>query len=142
MRGKVAAAVLAAAAVAMVAGCGSLAAPTAGSSASTSAPAVSTSHAPAVQHVTYVVTGTSGAQVTYGPQGSSLDGRVPMHVTRRMSGSPLYYSVQAQLQGGGSVRCKILVNGRTVSSARATGGYNIAMCEISKDPLTGAWQSA
>ena len=39
----------------------------------------------------------------------------------------------------GSVIVKILVNGKVVSQGTATGGYNIAMAEISQDPLTGGW---
>jgi hypothetical protein len=94
----------------------------------------------AAQTVTYAVTG-SDADVTYGPAGSSLSGTVPMHVTKDIpSSAPIYYDVQAQLQGGGSVSCQILVDGKVISSSTATGGYNIAMCEIGQDPLSGQWQ--
>jgi hypothetical protein len=92
------------------------------------------------QTVTYIVSG-SYAQVTYGPAGSSYSGSVPMDVTQPL-GNPLYYSIDAQLQGGGSVSCAIQVNGKTISSATATGGYNIAMCEIVQDPLYGGWTDA
>ena len=89
------------------------------------------------QTITYEVTG-SPANVTYGPAGSSLSGTVPMKVTAKL-GDPLYYSLQAQLQGGGSVTVKILVNGTVISQGTASGGYNIAMAEISQDPLSGQW---
>jgi hypothetical protein len=96
--------------------------------------------APAAQTVTYAVTG-SAADVTYGPAGSSLSGTVPMRVTKDIpSSAPIYYSITAQLQGGGSVSCQILVNGTVISSSTATGGYNIAQCEIGQDPLSGQWQ--
>jgi hypothetical protein len=94
--------------------------------------------APAAQTVTYVVTG-SAADVTYGPAGTDLSGTVPMHVSKPL-GTPLYYAINAQLQGGGSVTCQILVNGAVISSSTATGGYNIAQCEIGQDPLSGQWQ--
>lgn len=94
---------------------------------------------PAAQTVTYVVTG-SAANVTYGPTGTSLSGTVPMAVTKPL-GTPLYYSITAQLQGGGSVSCKIEVDGKVISSSTATGGYNLAMCEISPDPLSGQWSN-
>lgn len=100
-------------------------------------PAQSSAPAGAAQTVTYVVTG-SAADVTYGPAGSDSSGTVPMHLTKPL-GTPLYVSVSAQLQGAGSVSCKIEVDGKTVSSSTATGGYNIASCEISQDPLSGAW---
>lgn len=102
-------------------------------------PAQSTA-AEAAPRITYVVTGTPGAaDVTYGPEGSSLSGTVPMRVTKPL-GSAGYYAVNAQLQGGGSVTVKILVGGTVVSSGTATGGYNIASAEISQNPLTGQWE--
>jgi hypothetical protein len=60
-----------------------------------------------------------------------------MRVTRRL-GNPPFYSITAQLSGG-RVRCKILVGGKVTFTAAATGSYNIASCEISKDPLSGKW---
>lgn len=90
------------------------------------------------QTVTYEVTG-SNADVTYGPSGSNNQGTVPMSVTQSL-GSPEYYAINAQLQGGGSVNCKIKVDGVTISSASASGGYNIGDCEIDQDITTGSWQ--
>ena len=87
--------------------------------------------------VSYVVTG-SEADVTYGPSGSDFQGSVPMNVSAHL-GNPLYYAISAQLQGDGQVSCAILVGGKVISSATATGGYNIATCEISQDPLYGGW---
>lgn len=98
------------------------------------------SEVPVRQTVTYVVTGTSGAQVTYGPAGSDYNGYVPMRVTRKLA-TPSYYAINAQLQGGGTVACEILVDGKVLSSAMASGGYNIADCEISQDPISGQWQN-
>ena len=94
--------------------------------------------AAAAQTVTYVVSG-SPADVTYGPAGSDYSGAVPLHVTKPI-GTPAYYVIDAQVQGAGTVSCKIEVDGKTVSSATASGGYNIAMCEIVQDPLSGQWQ--
>jgi hypothetical protein len=93
---------------------------------------------PARQTVTFVVTG-SPAQVSYGPAGSDLAGSVPMRVTHRL-GDPQFYAISAQLNGGGTVTCKILVDGTVISKAVATGSYNIAQCEIDQDPLTNAWE--
>lgn len=94
--------------------------------------------APAKQTVTFIVTG-SPADVTYGPAGSSVAGKVPMHASYPL-GTPVYYSIEAQLQGGGDVTCKIEVDGKVISESVASGGYNIAMCEIGQDPLSGNWQ--
>lgn len=107
-----------------------------------SAPAVTASQAPpAAQTVTYVATGSS-ADVAYGPAGSDATGSVPMRKTTAIGTPATYYAISAQLNGGGSVSCKILVNGTVVSQATASGGYNIAQCEIVQDPLTGQWQDA
>jgi hypothetical protein len=92
------------------------------------------------QTVTYVVTGTAGAQVTYGPAGSDLSGAVPMSVSKPL-GNPSYYAINAQLQGDGQVSCKLEVDGFAISSATASGGYNIADCEIGQDPTTGSWEN-
>jgi len=98
---------------------------------------------PAPQHVVeYVVTGST-ADVTYGPIGSSYAGASPMHKRVSLdSTDAIGYSVSAQLQGGGSVECRIVIDGKTVASAGASGGYNIAICETVKDPFTGEWHDA
>jgi hypothetical protein len=90
--------------------------------------------------VEFIVSG-SPADVTYGPSGSSLSGSVPLDVSGQIpSPVPAYYAVNAQLQGGGEVSCEIRVDGVVISTARATGGYNIAICEISQGP-SGDWES-
>jgi hypothetical protein len=107
--------------------------------AATSAAPPSPSPKPAAQTVTYIVTG-SPADVMYGPAGTDLAGTVPMTVTRPL-GSPSYYSISAQLQGGGDVKCAIEVDGKVIASGEGAGGYNIAACEISQNPLTGNWEN-
>ena len=62
-----------------------------------------------------------------------------MSVTQPL-GSPEYYASDADLQGGGSVSCQIKIDGITIASASATGGYNSANCEIFRD-RTGSWAS-
>jgi len=135
-------------------GCGGLAAlviliaAVAGTSSTSSSPPAASQQQPAApaqakaaagpQTVTYVVTG-SNADVTYGPAGSNSSGSVPMHVTKPL-GTPAYYAISAQLQGDGSVSCEILVDGKVVSQGTANGGYNIADCEIVRDPVGGQWQ--
>lgn len=90
--------------------------------------------------VEIIVTG-SPADVTYGPSGSSLSGSVPLDVGGKIpSPAPAYYAVNAQLQGSGSVSCQIKVDGKVISTAQATGGYHIAICEISQGP-GGDWES-
>lgn len=80
--------------------------------------------------VTFIVKG-SYADVTYGPEGSSYQGSVPMDKTFRIAATPpLFYNIDAQLQGGGQVTCEIAVNGHVISTGEAQGGYNLATCEI------------
>ncbi len=88
--------------------------------------------------MTYIVNG-SPADVTYGPAGTDVSGTVPLDVTAHLD-SPSYYAINAQLQGGGQVSCVIKVNGKALSRATASGSYNIADCEISRNPLTGQWE--
>jgi hypothetical protein len=90
------------------------------------------------QTVTYAVTGTGGADVQYGPAGSSAQGSVPMTVTKPLR-NVQYYSITAQLQGSGHVTCRLKVNGTVISQSTASGSYNIATCEISKDIFSGKW---
>jgi hypothetical protein len=91
--------------------------------------------------ITYVVTGSS-ADVTYGPAGSDFSDTVPMNVSAPIGNNPaVYYAIDAQLNGGGAVSCQILVGGKVISSASASGSYNIATCEIDQNPLTGGWEN-
>lgn len=106
--------------------------------ASVPAPSSPAAAAAVAQTVTYVVTG-SPADVTYGPAGSSLSGHTGMSKTVKL-GNPAYYSIDAQLHdGGGSVTCQIKVGGTVISKSTATGAFNIASCEISKDPFSDKW---
>jgi hypothetical protein len=109
-----------------------------------SAPSFSPDPAPTTQApdtVTYKVWGTAGADVMYGPAGSNYSGSVPMDTSATIPANPpQYYAIQAQLQGGGSVSCSISVDGKVISQGSASGGYNIASCEISQDLFNGGWQ--
>jgi len=110
---------------------------------STTAPAPSQAAAaapvkPARQTVTYVVNG-SPADVTYGPDGSDASGTVPMRVKAKL-GHPQYYAITAQLNESGTVSCKILIDGKVISRATASGAYEIADCEADQNPLTGQWE--
>ena len=42
--------------------------------------------------------------------------------------------------GGGTVTCVIKVDGVPLSRFTATGGFNIADCEIGQDPITNLWE--
>lgn len=91
--------------------------------------------------VTYVTSGnTADANVTYGPAGSTVQGGVPMQASSQL-GTATYYAINAQLQGDGTVSCQILIDGTAVSSASASGGYDLARCEIIRDP-SGNWIDA
>jgi len=91
--------------------------------------------------LTYRVTGTPDAAVTYGPGGNTFTAQGPLHVTTTL-GSALYYSITAQLQGSGSVTSEILIGSTLMSKSIATGGHSLASCGISQNPLSGKWQDA
>ncbi|MDJ0346205.1 hypothetical protein QMK19_16040 [Streptomyces sp. H10-C2] len=106
----------------------------------TQEPAATTEAPPPEDKLTYAVTGSS-ADIMYGPAGTSLSGQVPLKVTKTL-GKAAYYAISAQLNGGGHVKCMLEINGKVVSSAEASGGYNIAMCEIVQNPVSGGWVDA
>jgi hypothetical protein len=92
--------------------------------------------------VEFIVTGSS-ANVTYGASNSSIQGSVPLDISEHIPSSPpSYYAITAQLNGGGTVSCTIKIGGRRISSATASGSYNIATCEAVWDPINGVWQDA
>jgi hypothetical protein len=91
--------------------------------------------------VTYLVSGTPGAAVSYGPAGSDFGGQTPLRVTKPF-GKSSYYGITAQLQAGGSVECEILFGNQVISRSVATGGYNVVFCQARKNPRTGRWHGA
>jgi len=91
------------------------------------------------QQVTYVATGSS-ANVTYGPSGSGFQGTAPLAVTRPLVGNPQFYSISAQLKGGGTVTCQLKVDGVTIASSTASGTNSVANCAMDQD-LNGSWQA-
>jgi len=127
----------------------SAAAQAAQSSPSAAAPAVPASPTPAPPtKVEFIVSGTApdGIDITYGPAGSNFSGPSTLDGTATMSvpfdGSADYYALNAQLQGGGSITCKIVVTGPgdsplTVSSGAASGGFNICEAQAAPADSTG-----
>jgi len=90
------------------------------------------------QQVTYVVSG-SVAHVTYGPSGANFEGTGPLSVSQPL-GQPQFYSINAQLTGGGSVTCLLKVDGVTIVSSTASGSGNIASCQMDQN-LNGSWEA-
>jgi hypothetical protein len=103
--------------------------------------------------VEFIVTGSApdGVDITYGPSGSNfagpsvLRGKAVMSV--KFDPSASYYALNAQLQGAGSIRCKIVVTGPgdqplTVSHGAASGGYNICSAQAAPADSSGLnWQN-
>jgi hypothetical protein len=88
--------------------------------------------------ITYEATGSFGEQVAYGPAPAALGGTVPMRVTTPL-GHARAYQVQVQINFGGTATCKILVGGQLVSEETTTGPGSIAVCQVSRNRLTGRW---
>jgi len=83
--------------------------------------------------VTYRVTGTSTASMTYTTDNSgsgeqASDERLPWSRTFDIKGSTLLYQVLAQNEGAGTVTCAIEVDGTVVKTATASGQGAIAHC--------------
>jgi hypothetical protein len=89
--------------------------------------------------VTYFVSGTPGAAVSYGPAGNDFSAQAPLQVTKHF-GKSSYYGITAQLQAGGSVECEILFGTEVISKSVATGAYNVVSCQATKNPGTSRWQ--
>lgn len=88
----------------------------------------------APDEVTYDCAGTgSGVDITYGDDSSNTQGALPLHVVAPLSEDAQYYSISAQLNGSGTVTCRVTVHfGGQVATkvGTATGGYNIASVEV------------
>ena len=101
--------------------------------------------------VEFVVSGSApeGIDITYGPSGSNFAGPSTLDGTARMSvpfdANADYYSMNAQLQGDGSITCKIVVTGPgdaplTVSHGAASGSFNICSAQATSDDGGQTWQ--
>ena len=121
-----------------------IAAQAAASAAATPTPATPTK-------VEFVVSGSApeGIDITYGPSGSNFAGPSTLDGTARMSvpfdANADYYSMNAQLQGDGSITCKIVVTGPgdaplTASHGAASGSYNICTAQATSDDGGQTWQ--
>lgn len=119
----------------------------------TPAAAVTTPTPATPTKVEFVVSGTApdGINITYGPSGSNYAGPSTLNGTATMSvpfdGQAEFYHLDAQLQGAGSVKCKIVVTGPgdaplTVSSGGASGGFNICSAQAAPVDSSGLqWQN-
>ena len=132
----------------------------------TSAPSASASASPSAAgpavvrrsiRIVFTVRGSApqGADITYGsdtdnrsPQGGlGFDGSgttIPWSGSVKYHRSALYYSITAQLQGGGNITCKVRVQvaewfsdgthyirSRTVAQGHASGSYNVCDAQSS-----------
>lgn len=131
--------------------------------ATSTAPATPTAAAAAapvlkVTRVRFIVTGTGDPSITYGSDADNRDGggtigmlgdgnALPWHASMRFRGDAQYYSLDAQLEGGGDIHCKIVVSGpnintMTVSSGHASGGENICSVQAAPNDASGSsWQN-
>ena len=104
--------------------------------------------------VEFIVGGSApaGIDITYGSDNDSRQGPSALNGTLRLrvpfDGSAMYYDIDAQLQGGGDVSCKIVVLGPypdkplTVSHGHASGGYNICSAQAAPgDPSGLSWSN-
>lgn len=80
----------------------------------------------------------AGVDITYGSDSDNIQGSgLPMTKTLTLKDDAMYYSVTAQLQGGGDVHCSVTVDGKT-KKGHAVGSYNICSAQLSGG-LFGDW---
>jgi Mycobacterium membrane protein len=89
----------------------------------------------ATRTAVYSITGNGTADITYdtltdGNTGSSQADGSALPWTKTVTGKGLItiFSVDAQLQTGSTVSCKITVDGKVVSSHTSTGQYAVVSC--------------
>jgi len=89
--------------------------------------------------VVFTVTGSApnGVDITYGDDSSNYEGTLPLRVSLPVDDNALYYSVNAQLNGSGSITCKVVI-GDAVEVGHAVGGYNICSAQLNSG-FTGGW---
>ena len=80
----------------------------------------------------------AGVDIMYGSDSDNRQGGsgVPWHATLKRSKGAMWYSLTAQLQGGGDITCSVTVGGHT-QKGHASGSYNI--CEAQVDAPLGGW---
>lgn len=90
--------------------------------------------------VEFVVTGDApnGVDITYGSDGSNYQGQLPLNTTMQIDTHAMYYTVTAQLQGGGDVTCSVTIGDQT-RTGHAVGGYNICSAQLNGD-FNGGWR--
>ncbi|HVW39813.1 MAG TPA: MmpS family transport accessory protein [Amycolatopsis sp.] len=105
-----------------------------GAPAAVPAPVQRVSHA-----VTYELSGATGAlNITYVAQGSEIaqvaDAATPWSISIdhvSTAGSAQYFLLSAQNAGGGTLRCRIVVDGKVVSEASAAAPQGVVRCSKS-----------
>ena len=140
-------------------------APAGGTSVSSATPAATPaaqpapSSAPALVPTTvrFIVTGTGQPSITYGSDADNRDGggtlgvlgdgnALPWRASLPFDPSAQFYSINAQLEGGGDITCKIVVTGPgirplVVSRGHASGGDNICSAQATSPDGGQTWQN-
>lgn len=81
----------------------------------------------------------AGVDINYGSDSDSRSGEgLPMTKTLKLDSEAMYYSVSAQLMGGGDINCSVTVDGET-KKGHASGDYNICMAQLNSGFL-GGWE--
>jgi len=83
--------------------------------------------------VTFKVWGEapSGVDITYGSDTDNRSAKgLPVTKELKFNEDAAFYSVDAQLLGGGDINCSVTVEGKT-KKAHASGSYNICSAQLS-----------
>src|SRR5215472_10549001 len=120
-------------------------------------PAATSAPAAVPTTVRFIVTGTGQPSITWGSDSDNRDGggtlgqlgdgnALPWHGSLRFDPSAQFYSIDAQLEGGGDITCKIIVTGPgivplVVSRGHAQGGDNICSAQATSPDGGVTWQN-
>lgn len=77
------------------------------------------------------VTGAKSADITYGlggDQSQDNGAKVPWKKELKTSDALLLATIVAQNKGGGTIACKITVDGKVVKENKSTGEYAVVTC--------------
>lgn len=83
----------------------------------------------------------AGVDIMYGSDSDNRQGGsdLPWHATLKRAKGAMWYSVTAQLQGGGDITCSVTIGDHT-EKGHASGSFNICSAQINA-PLSG-WSSS
>lgn len=105
-------------------------------------PTPKATHHAAAHKVIFKVSGSApgGVDIMYGSDSDNRQGHgLPFTATLPLHDDAMYYDINAQLTGGGDIKCSVTIDGQT-KRGHASGGYNICSAQLNGG-IFGGWSS-